>query len=141
MTLTDVTVVDASVLAKCFLDEPGADAARGEAMASAWIAPDLILIEITSIAATTLGRGLIERDFAAAMVALSPRLVMEHVPSRELCVSAFSIAADFGFSAYDATYVALAQARGTVLLTADVKLVGRAERSGIGQFVRALRLT
>jgi predicted nucleic acid-binding protein len=45
------------------------------------------------------------------------------VPSRAVLPEAFKIAADFGRTVYDSTYVALAVATGTELITADERLV------------------
>jgi predicted nucleic acid-binding protein len=45
------------------------------------------------------------------------------VPSRRVLPEAFKIAVDFGTIVYDSTYVALAVATGTELITADERLV------------------
>jgi predicted nucleic acid-binding protein len=83
-------------------------------------------------------RGFLDQRQGEQMVANTRRLLVEAVPAAELCDVAFRLAAEHGFSAYDAAYVALAKARGIQVLTADLKLFERAVAAGIGSLVRAL---
>lgn len=139
MTGAKAGVLDASVAVKCLLDEEGSAAARRQVAERAdWIAPDLIFLEVASVALKAMRRGFLDRVQGAAMVARTGHLLVEAVASDQLCDRAFQLAADHGFSAYDASYVALAEARGCRLLTADLKLVALAKTGGLGAFVEAL---
>jgi predicted nucleic acid-binding protein len=139
VTPADRGVLDASVAVKCFLDEEGSAAARRAVLARPdWISPDLIFLEVASVALKTVRRGLLEPALAARMVAGVGGLLVEAVPSVELYKAAFRLAADQGFSAYDAAYIALAKARDIQLVTADLKLARLAEAAGLGGLVRAL---
>jgi len=139
VTSAELGVLDASIAVKCLMDEADSDLARSAvAGRTDWIAPDLIFLEIASVALKAMRRGLIERAQAEALVVRLPRLLVETAPSESLAGAAFSLAADHGFSAYDAAYLALAQNRHTTMLTADRKLVDRAEAAGLGRLVTAL---
>lgn len=132
-------ILDASVIVKCFLIEKDSDIARlAVAERDDWIAPDLLFLEVASVAVKSLRRGLIDRTLADAMVAMSSRLVTTTAPSSALYRDAFRLAADHGFSPYDAAYLALALSRGRSVLTADAKLAERADASGLGGCVRRL---
>ena len=62
----------------------------------------------------------------------------ELAPSVDLMARAFVLAADHGLSTYDATYVALAEARGCDLVTADLRLISRAAQAGLLVTIRTL---
>lgn len=139
MTDSNLGVLDASVAVKCFLDEEGSPAARrAVAERAGWIAPDLIFLEVASVALKSIRRGLLDRTQGARMVAGVGVLLIDAVPASELCDAAFRLAADHGFSAYDAAYLALAKQQGSQLLTADIKLANLAKAAGLGEFVTAL---
>jgi predicted nucleic acid-binding protein len=86
-------------------------------------------------------RGLLDRSQAEAMVARLPRLLTDVAPSDALAAAAFELAADHGFSAYDAAYLALAEATNTTVLTADLRLADRARTAGLGHLVATLSST
>jgi predicted nucleic acid-binding protein len=135
----ELGVLDASVAVKCFLDEAGsAEARRAVGRPINWIAPDLIFLEVVSVALKTIRRGLIHPTAGAAMVNGVAGLLAETAPAAELCADAFRMAANHGFSAYDAAYLALAERRRTQLLTADLRLADLAEASGLGSLVSRL---
>lgn len=139
MTSAELGVLDASVAVKCLVDEADSHLARPAVAGRAdWIAPDLIFLEIASVALKSMRRGLIDRAQAEAMVSRLPRLLAETAPSETLAGAAFRLAADHGFSAYDAAYLALAESRRTTVLTADLQLVARAKTAGLGHLVTAL---
>lgn len=132
-------VIDASVAAKVFFTEQGSGAARDLAMSGVrFIAPDLITLEIASVAAkyvrrdeTTIGHGL------EALRAL-PDLIDHLEPLANLGERALALSVAHGFSVYDASYLALAKARGRQVVTADEKLARRASQAGLGDLVRNL---
>jgi predicted nucleic acid-binding protein len=142
VTSADLCILDASIAVKCLVEETDSDVARN-ALASCtdWAAPDLIFLEVASVALKSLRRGWLDRAQAQAMVAALPSLLAEVVPSDGLAAAAFQLAADHGFSAYDAAYLALADARNARLLTADMKLAERARAAGLGRLMATLGST
>lgn len=132
MTLAEPRVLDASVVVKCFLIEEGSDAARAVVGATSdWIAPDLLLLEVASVAMKSWRRGLIDRGQAEAMVARTPRLLSGLTAVSEVADAALAIAIDSGASVYDAAYLALARTRNCPLLTADRRLRDLARSAGL----------
>jgi predicted nucleic acid-binding protein len=139
VTSGDLGVLDASVAVKCLVDEANSPLARAAVIArSGWAAPDLIFLEVGSVALKSIRRGWLERAQAEAMVSNLPQLLDEVVPSAPLAAAALRLAADHGFSVYDAAYLALAETRNTHVLTADLKLADRARNVGLGKLVRTL---
>ena len=115
-------VLDASVAAKLFFDEAGSDAARRILKAGApLLAPELLFIEMASLAVKRVRRGLSTREEAAAAVKAVRTLIDETAPMADLSDAAFDLAARHGVSAYDGAYLALAVLRDAVMLTADVR--------------------
>jgi predicted nucleic acid-binding protein len=132
-------VVDASVIAKFYFFENGSEQARAILTSGIVVAaPGLLFIEIASVAATKVRRGLSTREQAREAVVSLGDLVDEFVALGGLASRAFSIASDSGCSAYDATYLALAQERSVRVLTADTRLVDRARAAGMEGLVRSL---
>jgi len=132
-------VVDASVAAKLFFFEDGSDHAAATIRdAERLIAPDLLFIEMASIAAKNVRRGTSSQGEAARAVNSLTAFLDELVPARELAFRAFELATVHGFSAYDGIYIALAEQRLFVVLTADVKMARRAAEAGLSRFVQVL---
>jgi predicted nucleic acid-binding protein len=132
-------VVDASVAAKMFFKEAGSDRARTLLTTGGIVAaPDLLFLEIASISAKQLRRGLCSADLAREAVIAVADFIDEVVPSRELRLGAFLFARDDGFSAYDGSYLALAERLGVAVVTADERLIERAQAVGVARLVRRL---
>jgi predicted nucleic acid-binding protein len=132
-------VVDASVVAKFYFFEEASERAQAILTSGLVIAaPELLLIEMASVAATRLRRGLSTKEQAREAVASIGDLVDEFVPLIGLANRAFRIASDSGCSAYDATYLAIAQDRGLRVLTADLRLIQRARDAGMDGLVQSL---
>ncbi|MGH2950811.1 MAG: type II toxin-antitoxin system VapC family toxin [Solirubrobacterales bacterium] len=129
-------VVDASVVAATLVDEPATEEAERALEAATRRgmqvhAPDLLVYEIASALAKRIARD--EIAPAAALEALSDVLESEislH-PGSGLAKSALSLAAAHGLTAYDSSYLALAIALGTQLLTLDRELERRGSAAGI----------
>ncbi|MGH3040909.1 MAG: type II toxin-antitoxin system VapC family toxin [Gaiellaceae bacterium] len=115
-------VIDASVLANVVGDD-GQDGhrARGELRDVADLsAPDLVDVETVSVLRKRwLAGTLSDQRFAAAVEDLE-HLAFERVPVLRLMRRAYELRANV--SAYDASYVALAELLGCELLTADQRL-------------------
>ena len=119
-------VVDASILANALGDD-GEDGhtARDELRAAGDLAaPDLIDVEtVVVLRKRWLAQAISTERFDAAVTDLQ-RLDFERVPTRRLIRRAYELRANV--TAYDATYVALAEALGCELLTADQRLANAA---------------
>lgn len=124
-------VVDASVGAKWVspeIVEPLAD--RADRFLRAYVngsvtvlVPDLFWLEIGSFLRKAAKRGEITAILAQRGLEAMLNRDFPTVPSRAVLPEAFQIAADLGKTIYDSTYVALAVATGTELITADERLV------------------
>lgn len=115
-------VIDASVLANVVGDD-GQDGhlARGALRdVTDLSAPDLVDVETVSVLRKRwLAGTLSDHRFAAAVEDLE-RLALERVPALRLMRRAYELRANV--TAYDASYVALAELFGCELLTADQRL-------------------
>jgi len=114
-------VVDANVVIKWFVDEPGTD----EALAlrrHRLFAPDLLMVEC----ANALWKK-VRRDEFSAEEALAAAQLLEHADvelesARPLARAATELATALDHPVYDCLYVVLAQALGHDLITADERL-------------------
>jgi len=119
-----VIVVDASVLAPALADDnTDGDRARERLRGERLAAPELIDLEVVvTMRRAARAKRLDERRSAQALTDLAA-LPLRRVPHLPLLARVWELRDNF--SAYDASYIALAEALGTVLLTAD----GRVERA------------
>lgn len=139
--MPDEIVVDASVLAKAYFFEAGSEAARDLLTSGLFVcAPDLVFVEMASVASKRVRRGLSTHERAAAAVESMAELIDFVAPLDDLCVRAFSLSCEHGFSAYDGAYLALAERRGAPVITADLKLVRRAREVGLAHLAQALSI-
>ena len=117
-------VVDASVLANVIGDD-GADGrrARGEMRRVGPVAaPDLVDVETVAVLRKRwLARTISDRRFSTAVSDLE-QLGISRYPTLRLMRRAFELRANL--TAYDASYVALAELLGCELLTGDHRLAG-----------------
>ena len=116
-------VVDASILANAIGDD-GADGrlARSElrARAGALAAPDLVDVETVAVLRKRwLAKTITDRRFATAIKDLQS-LDLDRYPTLPLMTRAYGLRANL--TAYDATYVALAEGLGCELHTGDGRL-------------------
>ena len=119
-------VVDASVACKWFVAEAQSEqAAALLAGGDVLIAPDLIVPELCNVAWRKQRRGEIGADQSTSMVDSLPALLDELVPSEQLAARAFAIANELIHLVWECFYLALAELRGTRLVTADRRLVSR----------------
>lgn len=124
-------VVDANVVAYAVL--PGEQTAFSFAALARdpeWVAPSLWQSELRNILATTMRvKGL---AFDAAMGAWGhARRLVADVPSGLETARILRLTAEFGASAYDCEYVALAEALGVALVTGDGPLARRFPKRAI----------
>jgi predicted nucleic acid-binding protein len=139
MPAEGLIVLDASVAAKLFFHEEGSDAARRILKEGApLLAPDLLFVEMASLAVTRVRRGLSTPDEAAYAVKSVRALIDVVTPVTALCDRAFQLAITHGFSAYDSAYLVLAAAEGAVMLTADIRFARLAIAAGLAAHIQAL---
>ena len=123
-------VLDASVIAKLFLKEEGSDIAirlkEGHVQGTMEIlAPSLMRYElISALKSKNFSKNEIKlalevvRDYGFSVIELDDRLFDK--------VAELSV--DYNISAYDASYVALAEDTGVLLCTADGKMHGKVKK-------------
>jgi predicted nucleic acid-binding protein len=116
-----VLVIDASVLATALGDDGSdGDIARARLRDQELFAPELIDLQVVSVLRRRLSVGAL--DVRRAQLALDDLLGLpiERAPHTTLLVRCWDLRDNL--TVYDAAYVALAEALGTVLLTADTRL-------------------
>lgn len=117
-------VIDASVAAAAFFQEPHAAAAREVLIAGRTLhAPDLIYAEFGNVVWKRHRRGVIDDEEAAELLSDFLRLPLEVAPSSELAATALQLAMRTGRTMYDSLYLALALKRDAPLVTCDKRLV------------------
>ncbi|MCA9875264.1 MAG: type II toxin-antitoxin system VapC family toxin [Anaerolineales bacterium] len=122
-------VVDASVGIKLFLVEEGSDAAdRLFAELSAdpparFYVPDLFFVECGNILWKYVRHFGYDAASARQDVADLQALRLQTVSTADLLTPAFELALQYGLTAYDASYAALAQQLSLPLITSDAPLV------------------
>ena len=89
---------------------------RGERLT----APDLVDLEVLSVLRGQLRGGALDRRRAEFALADLAALPLERAPHRPLLARCWELRDDL--TAYDAAYVALAEAHDTTLLTSDARL-------------------
>lgn len=125
-------VVDASVGIKLCVQEDLTDRARS-LLASArhgdveFLVPDLFFIECANILWKYVRRTGYPQERIPDHIALLLRLPLVRVPTAALVADAVAIALDHEITAYDASYLALAERGRAKLVTADERLLRRLE--------------
>jgi predicted nucleic acid-binding protein len=120
-------VLDASFLVKLLVDEAGSAECRATVDRypdAEFLVPAHADAEVLEVLLRKARARQVTPDQLDAAVAALPRLA-DPVPLAELTAPALAVARRLGVSMYDALYVALADAWGAVLLTADIRLVER----------------
>lgn len=115
-------VIDASVALKWVIAEDGSDAAASLRWATGLLAPDLIVAEVANALWKIARRGELIQDQAMLAARLLERADIELRPMRALLGRATELALSFDHPAYDCIYLALAEAEGCALVTADERL-------------------
>ncbi|MCW5700162.1 MAG: type II toxin-antitoxin system VapC family toxin [Rhodospirillales bacterium] len=119
-------VVDASVALKVFVDELASDQATalvnsGEPL----IAPDLVVAELCNAAWRLWRQGELTEQQVHIIAENAPHLFAERVSHDQLSQRASQIAMNLTHPAYDCFYLALAEQRDCVLMTADRRFIER----------------
>ncbi len=122
-------VLDASVGIKLFLVEPLSDRADAlfghlnDALPARFYVPDLFFIECTNILWKYVRRFGYLPEAAQQDVVELTQLPLQVVATAALCGPALSLALDYGITAYDASYVVLADRLALPLVTTDELLI------------------
>jgi predicted nucleic acid-binding protein len=128
LALPAACVVDASVGIKLFVAEDLSDQAHAlfarlaDDSPAQFYVPDLFYIECANILWKYVRRLGYPRDQTRQDLDDLSRLSLESIPTEELMSGALELALVHDITAYDASYVALAQRLGVPLITADDKL-------------------
>lgn len=125
-------VVDSSVAVKWVVTEPGSEQAvtlRDHGL----IAPDLLFAECANILWRKLRHSLMTAEEAALAARILEQADIAVVLGKGYVARAVAIATELDHPAYDAIYLAVAEAFALRLVTADHRLVRKAEQ-GVAQF-------
>jgi predicted nucleic acid-binding protein len=116
-----VIVTDVGVLVATFVDDgTWGEIARARVRDEDLAAPELIDLEVTSALRGLLRAGKVNEFRARLALADLRRLPLRRASHRGLVTRCWELRDNF--TAYDASYVALAEALGVTLLTTDVRL-------------------
>jgi predicted nucleic acid-binding protein len=117
-------VLDASVAVRWFIDVPASERAyRLIASEDRLLAPDLVISEIASALWKAVRFANLAPATAAEAMVAAGAAFHELVSARMLADRALAIALDLRHPVYDCFYLALAEARGSRLVTADDRLL------------------
>ncbi len=127
-------VIDASA-AVCNLIRNQATAAADaffESAQDAWVAPNLMSLEIRNTLVRLERRGLLVEGAADAdLMLLESRIVFAPAPGATALVRIAGLARQLVLGVYDAVYLDLAARHGAALASRDAALLGAAERVGV----------
>jgi predicted nucleic acid-binding protein len=129
-------LVDTSVVVKWFVAEEGqaeAELLIGESLA----APDLLLVEVSN----ALWKKWRKRELEAEQATMAQGMVASFVelrPSRPFAEQALAIALQLEHPVYDCFYLAMSEAVGIPLVTADQRLLGRCKGTRFEPLLEAL---
>jgi predicted nucleic acid-binding protein len=116
-----VIVVDASVLATALVDDTAEGGrVRSRLRGTELAAPEIIDLEVLSVLRRLRSAGNVTEIRAGQAVADLKAFPIDRAPHRPLVARCWELRANL--SPYDAAYVALAEALGTTLVTADARL-------------------
>ena len=116
-------VIDASVVIKWMVDEPGSEHAVRLIDGRTLSAPDLLTSECANILWKKVRRGELSKDEASLALELLVRADVELVPTRAIASHAMVLSLDLDHPAYDCMYLALALERGDAFVTAERRFV------------------
>jgi predicted nucleic acid-binding protein len=139
-------VVDASVGVKLYLPEELSDVAESlfdvqrKGSRKRFFVPDIFYPECANIFWKYVRRSQIPADHARKSLGNLQSLSLLSISNDDLLLNTLELALEYGITAYDASYAALAQELGLPFITADRKLVGKLKDSGteilwLGHFV------
>jgi predicted nucleic acid-binding protein len=132
-------VVDASVAAKWFLDEPQHEEARALITSGDdLVAPEFLLLEVANILWKKIRRSEVDLPTAQANLKALRRGEPEFVDSRLLMARALDLADELEHPIYDCLYLALARAEKAQVVTADQRFHKRVSDSDYAESIALL---
>ena len=133
-------IVDASVALKWYLDdEPHAAEARAILLAGEpLVAPDLVIAEVCNAAWRGVRVARIDQSQAEGIARSLPALFDVLVGGSVIVERAVVIAGQLDHAVYDCFYLALAEARDTLLVTADTRVLRKLSNTSWKARVRSL---
>jgi predicted nucleic acid-binding protein len=127
-------VLDASVLAALYVDDPAneqSEVALARAGQGELHAPDFVVLDVANVLWKRVRRKELHAEDAIAAIAdLSAAAIRFH-PVGGLVAQSLALALAHGFTAYDATYVALATRVGGIVMTNDGGMRQRGIEAGL----------
>jgi predicted nucleic acid-binding protein len=116
-------VLDASVVVKWYLDEPGSEAARAlQDLDLDFSAPHLLLVEVANVLWKYVRQDLLDRAAGSQILSTLEEAPFHWYEDSLLFKDAFLLAAGTGRTVYDCLYISLAVREGRSLITADRRL-------------------
>jgi predicted nucleic acid-binding protein len=137
VTVPAQAIIDASVAVKWVVGEPGSELAE-LLLDRRLVAPDLLCVECANILWKKVRRSELAADEAVAAAQLLESAEIELLPMRSYMTAAIAIAVELDHPAYDCIYLAIADAIGLPIVTADEKLVGKVSRRAGSRFAGRL---
>lgn len=134
-----IRIIDSCVAVKWLVEEEHSDLAAavlGEP--GRRLVPELLFAEVGNALWKRQRSGELDATAVAGALRALPQLVHEVVPILGVVERAAGIACGIGHPVYDCVYLALAEAHGAELVTADRKLVTRARLAGLGHRIRLI---
>lgn len=129
-------VIDTSVAIKWAVDEPGSDEAA-ELIPRSLIAPDLFQAEIANVLTKKVrGRELSTEQARWAFDRILSRVLL--LPSAPFGAAAFDLALSLVHSVYDCYFLAVAEAEGPIMVTADAVFAGKVRATSRAAFIYLL---
>lgn len=131
-------VIDASVAFKWIVDEPDSDKAHLLIGRSDLIAPVLIYSEVGNALVKRVNSGELAPTLSLREQLADLAELLVTVDERNVAPRAYEMAVALSHPIYDCMYLALAEALGEGLLTADRKFLTRLESHAFGKIALAL---
>ncbi len=126
-------VIDANVAVALLIDLSYSERARETVSgAKSAMAPDLILYEVANTFWKLASAGQVDPEHLQTALAYVPNLFDQLVPPQTLAAEAFALSRELRHPAYDCFYIALTQATGGTLVSADRRLANLLQESSIG---------
>jgi predicted nucleic acid-binding protein len=127
-------VLDASVLAALYVDDPAteqSEAALARVERDQLHAPDFVVLEVANVLWKRVRRDELHAEDAMAAIADLSAASFQFHPIGGLVAQSLALALSHGFTAYDATYVALATRVGGIVMTNDGGMRQRGIEAGL----------
>ena len=119
-----------------YVEGPGSKAAAALlAKGETRIAPELVIAEVANAAWKLARVGAIEPEHSVRIVAALPSAFDRLVGHGAIAVRALEIARELDHPVYDSLYLALAEAEGARMVTADSRLLNRVARTAWEELV------